>query len=151
MIPRPPRSTRTDTLFPYTTLFRSNLLIPREGLDLRNGLFGSLPGGTRGSLHGCQYGALIFDGQEAAGDSGEEKQRYNQHGRKYRQPTQGSGKKPADDSLITPRSAVKPYVEPSKETAEPVHEPASFALIFRKVRLQESGGKRGRSEEHTSE
>src|SRR3546814_9146833 len=25
MIPRPPRSTRTDTLFPYTTLFRSNV------------------------------------------------------------------------------------------------------------------------------
>src|SRR3546814_8155368 len=25
MIPRPPRSTRTDTLFPYTTLFRSRL------------------------------------------------------------------------------------------------------------------------------
>src|SRR3546814_1933444 len=25
MIPRPPRSTRTDTLFPYTTLFRSIL------------------------------------------------------------------------------------------------------------------------------
>src|SRR3546814_16434921 len=29
MIPRPPRSTRTDTLFPYTTLFRS----PRPGGD----------------------------------------------------------------------------------------------------------------------
>src|SRR3546814_15248867 len=28
MIRRPPRSTRTDTLFPYTTLFRS----PRPGL-----------------------------------------------------------------------------------------------------------------------
>src|SRR3546814_8636266 len=27
MIPRPPRSTRTDTLVPYTTLFRSTLLI----------------------------------------------------------------------------------------------------------------------------
>src|SRR3546814_18785199 len=27
MIPRPPRSTRTDTLFPYTTLFRSSNLI----------------------------------------------------------------------------------------------------------------------------
>src|SRR3546814_10517961 len=27
MIRRPPRSTRTDTLFPYTTLFRSSLLI----------------------------------------------------------------------------------------------------------------------------
>src|SRR3546814_15025833 len=26
MIRRPPRSTRTDTLFPYTTLFRSQLL-----------------------------------------------------------------------------------------------------------------------------
>src|SRR3546814_3293500 len=30
MIRRPPRSTRTDTLFPYTTLFRS----PRHGHDL---------------------------------------------------------------------------------------------------------------------
>src|SRR3546814_6477711 len=28
MIRRPPRSTRTDTLFPYTTLFRSDGLIP---------------------------------------------------------------------------------------------------------------------------
>src|SRR3546814_11819212 len=30
MIPRPPRSTRTDTLFPYTTLFRSHLLPHRR-------------------------------------------------------------------------------------------------------------------------
>src|SRR3546814_17275504 len=28
MILRPPRSTRTDTLFPYTTLFRSRLDLP---------------------------------------------------------------------------------------------------------------------------
>src|SRR3546814_18453033 len=28
MIRRPPRSTRTDTLFPYTTLFRSNCRVP---------------------------------------------------------------------------------------------------------------------------
>src|SRR3546814_15653345 len=28
MIRRPPRSTRTDTLFPYTTLFRSRLPVP---------------------------------------------------------------------------------------------------------------------------
>src|SRR3546814_4437786 len=28
MIRRPPRSTRTDTLFPYTTLFRSTVDIP---------------------------------------------------------------------------------------------------------------------------
>src|SRR3546814_7008399 len=31
MIRRPPRSTRTDTLFPYTTLFRSELLRRSEG------------------------------------------------------------------------------------------------------------------------
>src|SRR3546814_1050001 len=29
MIRRPPRSTRTDTLFPYTTLFRSPRQVPR--------------------------------------------------------------------------------------------------------------------------
>src|SRR3546814_4704661 len=31
MIRRPPRSTRTDTLFPYTTLFRSPCLIRSDG------------------------------------------------------------------------------------------------------------------------
>src|SRR3546814_9703171 len=30
MIRRPPRSTRTDTLFPYTTLFRSVVLSPER-------------------------------------------------------------------------------------------------------------------------
>src|SRR3546814_1813225 len=30
MIRRPPRSTRTDTLFPYTTLFRSSMEIDRR-------------------------------------------------------------------------------------------------------------------------
>src|SRR3546814_20828814 len=34
MIRRPPRSTRTDTLFPYTTLFRSGAMNPkRSGRD----------------------------------------------------------------------------------------------------------------------
>src|SRR3546814_3841726 len=40
MIRRPPRSTRTDTLFPYTTLFRSERLVdhdPREQQDERKG------------------------------------------------------------------------------------------------------------------
>src|SRR3546814_1070793 len=32
MIRRPPRSTRTDTLFPYTTLFRSFFALVRERL-----------------------------------------------------------------------------------------------------------------------
>src|SRR3546814_17567926 len=30
MIRRPPRSTRTDTLFPYTTLFRSHIIFDAE-------------------------------------------------------------------------------------------------------------------------
>src|SRR3546814_5686363 len=34
MIRRPPRSTRTDTLFPYTTLFRSDLLPRLHGCEL---------------------------------------------------------------------------------------------------------------------
>src|SRR3546814_7715118 len=34
MVRRPPRSTRTDTLFPYTTLFRSALI----GLDPTTGM-----------------------------------------------------------------------------------------------------------------
>src|SRR3546814_19243589 len=33
MIRRPPRSTRTDTLFPYTTLFRSSESHHRAALD----------------------------------------------------------------------------------------------------------------------
>src|SRR3546814_7777886 len=32
---RPPRSTRTDTLFPYTTLFRSDGYEPRPGLRVQ--------------------------------------------------------------------------------------------------------------------
>src|SRR3546814_12455103 len=38
MIRRPPRSTRTDTLFPYTTLFRSLHPAPREGEALSSWL-----------------------------------------------------------------------------------------------------------------
>src|SRR3546814_2683703 len=37
MIPRPPRSTRTDTLFPYTTLFRSARRSVEHGHKARAG------------------------------------------------------------------------------------------------------------------
>src|SRR3546814_2044025 len=37
MIRRPPRSTRTDTLFPYTTLFRSNVRVTTMGVVLKSG------------------------------------------------------------------------------------------------------------------
>src|SRR3546814_10880970 len=62
MIRRPPRSTRTDTLFPYTTLFRSPgewLAERRARLDTRLKEFGraartgTIPGGIieNGKLH----------------------------------------------------------------------------------------------------
>src|SRR3546814_11087431 len=57
MIRRPPRSTRTDTLFPYTTLFRSEDIELQEAvvhgkpagalLPLGRGLFQQLEGGQR--------------------------------------------------------------------------------------------------------
>src|SRR3546814_2439968 len=34
MIRRPPRSTRTDTLFPYTTLFRSQNLVEQRVISM---------------------------------------------------------------------------------------------------------------------
>src|SRR3546814_4446805 len=43
MIRRPPRSTRTDTLFPYTTLFRSRCLYPRNGIIMRIDIVTVLP------------------------------------------------------------------------------------------------------------
>src|SRR3546814_1588396 len=47
MIRRPPRSTRTDTLFPYTTLFRS--LSQIDILDSR------LPPGSHSTTHDLTY------------------------------------------------------------------------------------------------
>src|SRR3546814_11496836 len=55
MLRRPPRSTRTDTLFPYTTLFRSNetiaggknaLTLHAIGLGNTLDISGTLPGPT---------------------------------------------------------------------------------------------------------
>src|SRR3546814_10792265 len=42
MIRRPPRSTRTDTLFPYTTLFRSVAALAKENGYTINELFGGV-------------------------------------------------------------------------------------------------------------
>src|SRR3546814_9148386 len=56
MILRPPRSTRTDTLFPYTTLFRSRLGVAEAVLlAQRQGL---VPGAL-GGLHQRLVGAVV--------------------------------------------------------------------------------------------
>src|SRR3546814_19087237 len=49
---RPPRSTRTDTLFPYTTLFRSGVRVPAENL------VGSEGEGFRIAMMGLDGGRL---------------------------------------------------------------------------------------------
>src|SRR3546814_7988203 len=60
MIRRPPRSTRTDTLFPYTTLFRSPVVPdPKKGSKTRS------PG--RVSLSIANLGTGIGIGQGCAG------------------------------------------------------------------------------------
>src|SRR3546814_12392451 len=84
MIRRPPRSTRTDTLFPYTTLFRSNhrLACQRVGDGLIGGVllvlgrrvvaaeeqefaahqpraFGAARGGERGVLDRADIGEYL--------------------------------------------------------------------------------------------
>src|SRR3546814_7492153 len=62
MIRRPPRSTRTDTLFPYTTLFRAEY-----GLDGRQTAT-VLPGGARVEssydARGRMDGVTDLDGDE---------------------------------------------------------------------------------------
>src|SRR3546814_9192443 len=43
MIRRPPRSTRTDTLFPYTTLFRSKKVRPSQRITIAAMLASTTP------------------------------------------------------------------------------------------------------------
>src|SRR3546814_12681020 len=55
MIRRPPRSTRTDTLFPYTTLFRSDYQVtPAGNLPPEVWLKGRAVGGSS-SVNGMVY------------------------------------------------------------------------------------------------
>src|SRR3546814_2820834 len=52
MIRRPPRSTRTDTLFPYTTLFRSVDDLGHVGAPARAAEGGALPDPSGDELEG---------------------------------------------------------------------------------------------------
>src|SRR3546814_10354313 len=81
MIRRPPRSTRTDTLFPYTTLFRSHDHVEQHqvrrllGCDRQR--FLAAVGGDdlvavareQGADH-AEVGWLVVDDQDAAGGVG---------------------------------------------------------------------------------
>src|SRR3546814_1405218 len=53
MIRRPPRATRTDTLFPYTTLFRSRAFRPVDGEEAAH--FGKDPLERAGLVAACRF------------------------------------------------------------------------------------------------
>src|SRR3546814_14078591 len=73
MIRRPPRSTRTDTLFPYTTLFRSkrtDILDERRQDGHRGYQYGKLPAHPRnGPRKASQHG---FDDSRSGYSSAED-------------------------------------------------------------------------------
>src|SRR3546814_3714043 len=66
MVRRPPRSTRTDTLFPYTTRFRSwgRVILPPWGASwcvaARSLRMSSGPGGWGGHLGGAIFPAVML-------------------------------------------------------------------------------------------
>src|SRR3546814_4093475 len=79
MILRPPRSTRTDTLFPYTTLFRSVVLVLGQwilqrrwrrlrrwrrwrGLLMTEELLITIPDDVQAFLNGLNAGDVGFEG-----------------------------------------------------------------------------------------
>src|SRR3546814_12556229 len=61
MIRRPPRSTRTDTLFPYTTLFRSDNYTADQRASVVHGAWYADPAliATQGKL-GRSEGCFVF-------------------------------------------------------------------------------------------
>src|SRR3546814_13514821 len=69
MLRRPPRSTRTDTLFPYTTLFRSGHVAPSldlERIALRLGEFPALA--AEGGTETCEIERALPAGDDDRGD-----------------------------------------------------------------------------------
>src|SRR3546814_19567310 len=59
MIRRPPRSTRTDTLFPYTTLFRSENVTDRLALERS---YNTLTAVQRETLNNLHEAVAVFGG-----------------------------------------------------------------------------------------
>src|SRR3546814_3231015 len=79
MIRRPPRSTRTDTLFPYTTLFRSIGRDRRARHRPRAAHLGGKAQPLRARARRSAAGAVRAGGRAGAGARGPAEQRSEEH------------------------------------------------------------------------
>src|SRR3546814_15071455 len=108
MIRRPPRSTRTDTLFPYTTLFRSyerrQEIARQQMTDIDNPVapIGILPPRYEVSANSC------------LGDSGKVHMTLSVMGERHRRPARQSGRArqviSSEIGRASCRESVCPYV-----------------------------------------
>src|SRR3546814_2479542 len=144
MIRRPPRSTRTDTLFPYTTLFRS-----LSEADARRGRGAAADAGGAQPAVGKRHLGLGGDGGGADD---------RRHGRAHR-PDRSGGRRRADDFLAGAvdevRALKRPYNARRPVAVRIALKKSDFhydlpAELIAQAPLHERSASR-RSEEHTYE
>src|SRR3546814_17233492 len=100
IIQRPPRSTRTDTLFPYTTLFRSDRHGPRRS---RTGIADSSTGSRQHPAHAERSALEGHTPDLAGGRAGED---HSQHAPGTGPLSDGGLSRPCDDRE-PPRAAAR--------------------------------------------
>src|SRR3546814_11088326 len=107
MIRRPPRSTRTDTLFPYTTLFRSRLACqaPIGGEIKKDGP----PFGTQRGKPRLAERLILRDRPALCGRC------FITHGKQGRPTSQHQQHGKADDPRATPSMRLSPAYPPEQQ------------------------------------
>src|SRR3546814_12444911 len=120
MIRRPPRSTRTDTLFPYTTLFRS---------AMRCAVFWPTPGRTRKASISCSSSGVVIGVGGGSGDVASRPGRGMRpdHARKMRSTGVGGfahqQQHAGHDAQATAAKAILPRPDPPPATPHPPAHP----------------------------
>src|SRR3546814_4338661 len=171
MVRRPPRSTRSDTLFPYPSLFRSYLFSSSHAGKVRAGEDPSLPARPRGCEKGNEVCAFagIFDAGIAHAGARHGAPRIGQEtveafpvphdaglaqGRRVAPEAVDGAGRAADEAAVLRPCAVAP--ERMAGLAALVDGGAAPRIAQRVAALRRRRGRRshrrgGRSEEHTSE
>src|SRR3546814_4418824 len=80
MIRRPPRSTRTDTLFPYTTLFRSGVETSVRVIRVAPFVTDKRPGAGADQLPADQQGQEVVGHHQQLHTAGEDEEQRHQPG-----------------------------------------------------------------------